>query len=591
MFIRTLLARTGWRPATILMVGIAGGIGAGIAHGDVVVAAQIIDYEGNPAGKASAWSVYQTDAEALSQLMAPSTGWRESVAESRPDGNPREFTRLFSGAVLSSNHVICSVDEREHLRSRWCGVLAVEMEAAGVVAAIEATNSRSNLAMVRGIADLADGAKSTGWREYCAQIAAAVAWDYIERFEPPVSRPLPIARRSDASDGTTTALQVAADVFFSLGQFQQLIGEIDEHWQQLPPEARDLPSVQLIQRLTFKQQEKLGELINKVRDGLFDLLSAQPVNAEPARTNPRQRPAGQIDLLIATALGEENRVVRAILGLKATAQTTRFNDAPVWDYVTSNGDCYRIASISAYNIGETSMAIATTDWLTALAPRFAVLVGIAAAVDTKGLQLGDVPFASEVIGYGDIAVEDHRFTYRPSGLVADERLKWAAGELCSDLAPYARWQQDCREVITAIVPTLNALSHNKLALDEQLTCLPHLIIGVTGSGPFLLRDADFRDKLRKIPDHTPPTIIGGFDISGPIHPKLVSAEMDAYGFVKACHNKEIPASVIKGISDLGDSGKNALEAKSGGFFRAFACSNAVLALLHMLEFQPRRPRG
>ena len=57
--------------------------------------------------------------------------------------------------------------------------------------------------------------------------------------------------------------------------------------------------------------------------------------------------------------------------------------------------------------------------------------------------------------------------------------------------------------------------------------------------------------------------------------------MEAHGFMEACHQKEVPACVLKGISDLGDTGKATLEEQSGGFFRAYACSNAVLALLSL----------
>jgi hypothetical protein len=41
-------------------------------------------------------------------------------------------------------------------------------------------------------------------------------------------------------------------------------------------------------------------------------------------------------------------------------------------------------------------------------------------------------------------------------------------------------------------------------------------------------------------------------------------------------------TVIKGIGDDGDEGKAELERKPGGFHRVFACSNAVLAAVHVL---------
>lgn len=346
-----------------------------------------------------------------------------------------------------------------------------------------------------------------------------------------------------------------------------------------------------------------GGLIN---DGLFallkterpgriaDILIAQrqvtqnasaPIEEMPPGMKGHLRPEA-VDIVIATALTEENQVVRAVLDTKAKRIGVR-GGAPVWEYTTEDGERYEIASVSAHAIGAPSMALAAARWLEELAPEFAVLVGIAAAVNTQGLRIGDVPLATEVIGYGDIAVENRRLTFRTSGFSVDSRLKYAAGELRSDIKPYLAWQRDCRSAIGLIVSTLNALRQEKVVYDEDAFEAPHFIVGVAGSGPFLLRDADFRDKLRNFPKGLPTTKIRGFDITGPLHPKLVSTEMEAYGFMEACRNYEVPGSVLKGISDLGDSGKSKLEANSGGFFRAYACSNAVLALLHMLALRPR----
>ena len=50
----------------------------------------------------------------------------------------------------------------------------------------------------------------------------------------------------------------------------------------------------------------------------------------------------------------------------------------------------------------------------------------------------------------------------------------------------------------------------------------------------------------------------------------------------AAHEAGVPATVIKGVSDDGDEGKADLEQKTGGFYRVFACSNAVLAAVHVL---------
>lgn len=59
--------------------------------------------------------------------------------------------------------------------------------------------------------------------------------------------------------------------------------------------------------------------------------------------------------------------------------------------------------------------------------------------------------------------------------------------------------------------------------------------------------------------------------------------MESSGFMAAAQHAEVPATVIKGISDVGDRAKAKLEQETGGFFRVFACCNAALAALHILS--------
>lgn len=295
-----------------------------------------------------------------------------------------------------------------------------------------------------------------------------------------------------------------------------------------------------------------------------------------------------VDVMIATALTEEHQVVLAVLDKLAT-RVGKHNRSIFWRYRTPHGD-YTIAAVSAHALGSISMGGATGPWLQDLRPQFAVLVGIAAAVKTKGLQLGYVPFANQIVGYGDMAIQGGKIEFRSAGFPVDPKLYEVAGEIRSDPTLYIDWQVQCRSAINAIIPKINLLRATKIV--EQTggaVCDPHLVVGVTASGPFLLRDADFRDKLADFPKDIPETTINQLQVAGPVHPKLISAEMEAHGFMEACHHSGVAASVLKGISDLGDADKAKLETESGGFYRAYACSNAVVALLHMLRQKPRPP--
>jgi nucleoside phosphorylase len=285
-----------------------------------------------------------------------------------------------------------------------------------------------------------------------------------------------------------------------------------------------------------------------------------------------------IDLLIVSALTEEAQVVRAVLDRVGKALPDA-HGVKVYEYPTGHSSACRVAIVSAHNMGAVGMGVFAAPLLEKLRPRVATLVGIAAAVDTSVVGLGDVPFASQVLSYDDIAVQDGILTFRSEGYQVAPDMRTAVGELRSAAPNYLPWQRDCREVIDHVVKTLNKLRRTPVVMPK-LDGLPHLVVEVTGGGPFLLRDAEFRNALRgspKFPNYR------SIKISAPLHPKLVSAEMESHGFMRAAHEKGVPATVLKGISDIGDEKKAKLEKKTGGFFRAYACSNAVLAALHMFR--------
>ncbi len=282
------------------------------------------------------------------------------------------------------------------------------------------------------------------------------------------------------------------------------------------------------------------------------------------------------DLLIVTALTEEAQVVNAVLAgvtddapSKQMVEDTRvLHHRYRWD-----GGTLRVWTATAHDMGAVPMGAWVGRMLSHIRPRAIALVGIAAALET-GLALGDVPVSSWVVKGDDIAVDSGRLESRSREYPTDPRLRRAFGELRTDFAEYSAWQQECEEVIRTIVPNLTAMRSVPIRLPEEVR-QPHLIVGKTAGTPFLLRDPNFRDSLR-----------GGSSLESavifatPLDPKLVSAEMEAHGFMEAALNAQIPAIVVKGISDDGDGEKAELERSTGGFYRAYACSNSVLALLH-----------
>ncbi len=285
-----------------------------------------------------------------------------------------------------------------------------------------------------------------------------------------------------------------------------------------------------------------------------------------------------INLLLLTALTEEAQVVRGVLDIVAT-RTKAEGSLQLYEYwQKTRGTRYQVATASAHSMGAVAMGIFTAQILKEVRPRSVALVGIAASVNNTLAGLGDVPFASHVLSYDDIAVQKGVLTFRTQGFPVDPAMRTAVGELRSSYESYGPWQRDCVSIIGKVTDNLNRLRKQTITPPNQIEP-PHLIVELVAGGPFLLRDKDFRDALTKQPKLPKYKSI---KMAAPVHPKLVSVEMESHGFMHAAHELEVPASVLKGISDVGDVGKARLEKKTGGFFRAYACSNAILAALHAL---------
>lgn len=289
-----------------------------------------------------------------------------------------------------------------------------------------------------------------------------------------------------------------------------------------------------------------------------------------------------MDILIFSALTEEHQVICAILDdVAKLVSSTR--DVRTYEFITDNSLRFTIGVCSAHLQGSAGLSSVATQHLQRLHPKCAALIGIAAAVDTGTLALGDVPFTTQVMGTDDVSVEDGTLTFRSEGFQCDSRMRSAFGALRSDQSMYRAWQIDCLTSLPPLVYGLNTIRRTQIVYQSNLSA-PHIDAGTTAGTPFLIRDINFRNNLRNTnPEYASYNKIV---VSNPLHPKLLSTEMESHGFMRAAAELQVPAVVLKGISDDGDANKSDLEKESGGFYRVFACSNALRALLFSLNFNP-----
>jgi nucleoside phosphorylase len=291
-------------------------------------------------------------------------------------------------------------------------------------------------------------------------------------------------------------------------------------------------------------------------------------------------PVDGIDLLLLTALPEEHQVVSSVLERVGK----HANDGDRYDVFELGGRAghgQRVGLACSQQIGGIGIGVLATSLFEVLRPRLSVLVGISAVVDVEGLRLGDVQLASQVIGYDDIAARDGIMTFRTETFQTDPGLRRKIDRIRSSRGSYASWQDQCCSWVADVVNEIQGRRRAEIVVPQAVD-RPHFVVEPLAGGPILLRDAGLRDALRRPASEQHGD---GFRVSAPLHPKLTASEMESGGFMRAAHESQVRASVVKGISDLGDGGKTELERSSGGFFRLFACLNAALLVVHALDLQ------
>jgi nucleoside phosphorylase len=169
-----------WKPAHVLMVGIAGGVDGEVVPGDVMVATLVADYtvgkvrDGAP--RQERWMAYPADANLLDAAGNFPTGWEDLVASAPPE--PATHQRRI-GVIASGGDVVASKEQIRIYVDDWPKLIGVEMEGGGVAAGLHDDIARPRFLMIRGVSDLANGEDNAGmkkaWRAYACHIAAAYA--------------------------------------------------------------------------------------------------------------------------------------------------------------------------------------------------------------------------------------------------------------------------------------------------------------------------------------------------------------------------------------------------------------------------------
>jgi adenosylhomocysteine nucleosidase len=171
------------RASAVIMVGTAGGLGAGVEPGDVVVAAELLQHDLDARPLWGRWVVPSLGAARLPADRAL-TGALAAAAEvvvgrHRPDldelglGTPHWHL----GLVASGDVFVATAEESQRLRTDLPDALAVEMEGAALAQVCAAAGVP--FAVARTISDRADHTALTDFPAFLTKVAAPYARDLV----------------------------------------------------------------------------------------------------------------------------------------------------------------------------------------------------------------------------------------------------------------------------------------------------------------------------------------------------------------------------------------------------------------------------
>src|SRR5512139_1290277 len=164
-----------FRADRVLFLGVAGGIGAAVQVGDVVVAGALLQHDMDasplfprhevPLTGLSRFPVDAGFSDAVARGAAAALAEHGETAALLGHGS-----RLHRGLIVSGDRFVATVGESRALRALLPDALAVEMEGAAVAQVCHAYGAP--LAVVRSISDRADDTAHVDFGEFLQRVAA-----------------------------------------------------------------------------------------------------------------------------------------------------------------------------------------------------------------------------------------------------------------------------------------------------------------------------------------------------------------------------------------------------------------------------------
>ncbi|MDH3376854.1 MAG: 5'-methylthioadenosine/S-adenosylhomocysteine nucleosidase [Gammaproteobacteria bacterium] len=260
-----------YEPGRLLLTGIAGALSDDVALGDIVVAEQVVDYELakiRDEEVETRWSVYRNDPILLHRAKQwIGNEWMSDIVAPPPSSAPLGFEpRIHFGVVMSGNKVVANRAVARNLLSFWRRALAVEMEGAGVGAALYHHDAAIPFTLIKGVCDRADSRKNDDWQAYAASASAAYALDLLVDAVGTADMPQRVPAADLQLVPSTTisrySLRVLMANSYDMAELRTLCFDLDVDWDELAGRTKTEKIVSLY--LHCKRKGKLQELLAAV---------------------------------------------------------------------------------------------------------------------------------------------------------------------------------------------------------------------------------------------------------------------------------------------------------------------------------------
>jgi nucleoside phosphorylase len=277
----------------------------------------------------------------------------------------------------------------------------------------------------------------------------------------------------------------------------------------------------------IKCKKMLRQLGCPVKDELSD-----PDVEENGGSAPAQEPSTQrIDFAILTALPEERRAVINRLGSSFKRLPSTNDDIHTYYQGTVEsieGNQYNVVVTNQVSMGRVQASTAASSIIRTWKPRYLLLVGIAAGIQEKGVQLGDILLSQHIVDYELQKFTNEGIEHRGYASPGDARLLNAAQNIEDN-----EW-----------VPFIQ--------ISRPIEGQPQVHVGSIASGDKVIANKAQLDELRQQ------------------YPRLIGIEMEGGGASVAALQTEPRPNffMIRGVSDFADEQKNDV-------WRGYACDVAA----------------